>query len=225
MKSECTDCASLQQDNAALQARIDVLEQQIRRDAKTGLLNHAGTQEELGRRIALAELDPSIAPGVIVADLDNFKQINDTRGHLYGDTILQNVAHVIRNITRPKDTLGHTIIGGRPGGDEFVLIVDLAPSHSATSSPEQSLATIQYRLFTNVNNLFRQENLPDSIGISLGGAIWEKDMSIEQLLDAADKDMYLNKTRQKNLKQVSPGQRYTETLSLTIGRNLCHPPA
>lgn len=92
------------------------LEQQASLDGLTGLMNRRGFQVRLETvwRLAQRNLCPV---GLMLIDLDDFKRINDTHGHPFGDAALQHVAHVLRNTAmRPMD------VAARYGGDEFVAI-------------------------------------------------------------------------------------------------------
>jgi diguanylate cyclase (GGDEF)-like protein len=107
-------------------ARAEMLETQVRqleaalvaarheavRDPLTGVLHRGGFEAEL--EAALTAPNPC---SLAVIDVDNFKGINDTLGHLVGDEILKMAVQLLGRLTRPGDTIG------RFGGDEFVLLV------------------------------------------------------------------------------------------------------
>jgi diguanylate cyclase (GGDEF)-like protein len=92
------------------------LRSQVDRDPLTGVLNHRAFYERLEHELARAERAGSHV-AVIVVDLDDFKALNDTRGHVAGDTALRRVAAAIRSTCRAVD------IPGRLGGDEFAVIL------------------------------------------------------------------------------------------------------
>lgn len=87
-----------------------------RADPLTGSLNRRGFEERLN-----AELDESLRTGrpvaVVMLDLDNFKQVNDTRGHGAGDELLRSTVEAMNDTVRPMDSVG------RLGGDEFILLL------------------------------------------------------------------------------------------------------
>ena len=95
------------------------LQRQADRDPLTDVLNHRAYYDRLTQELARAHRAGS-SVGVLVLDLDDFKAINDVRGHLAGDRALRQVADALRAVCRAGD------LAGRIGGDEFcVLLVDL----------------------------------------------------------------------------------------------------
>jgi diguanylate cyclase (GGDEF)-like protein len=92
------------------------LQRRADRDSLTGLLNHRAFYERLGQELSRARREGTQV-GVMTLDLDDFKSINDTRGHLAGDRTLALVAEALRDGSRDSD------VAGRLGGDEFALIL------------------------------------------------------------------------------------------------------
>ncbi len=92
------------------------LRSQVDKDPLTGVLNHRAFYERLEQELDRAARSESHV-AVIVVDLDDFKALNDTRGHVAGDQALRRVAGAIRSTCRSVD------IAGRLGGDEFAVIL------------------------------------------------------------------------------------------------------
>ena len=92
------------------------LQRRADRDSLTGLLNHRAFYERLGQELSRAQREGTQV-GVMTLDLDDFKSINDTRGHLAGDRTLALVSEALREGSRDSD------VAGRLGGDEFALIL------------------------------------------------------------------------------------------------------
>jgi diguanylate cyclase (GGDEF)-like protein len=96
--------------------RIEELERQAGEDALTGLANRRRFEEDLWTAMARSRRDGSTG-ALLMLDLDDFKQVNDTRGHPAGDRLIKEVAEVLQRRTRASDSLA------RLGGDEFAVIL------------------------------------------------------------------------------------------------------
>jgi diguanylate cyclase (GGDEF)-like protein/PAS domain S-box-containing protein len=162
------------------------LEHNALHDALTGLPNRRhldnalnaidGTQKPLeGRRIALMHVD-----------LDRFKQINDTMGHMAGDAILQRVSTIL------KSNVGEEAIVSRSGGDEFVIVMSAAPNDGA-------LAEMATRLLRELNEPVIYEGHECLFGASIGIAVQEyAAVSGRSLLVNADIALYRAKSEGRN---------------------------
>jgi len=169
-------------------------EQEIRHlaffDALTGLPN---------RRLLLDRLQHSLVAtaraqhhgAVIFIDLDNFKTLNDTRGHSVGDSLLTEVARRLKEAVRAEDTVA------RLGGDEFVILLDNLDVEEALALAQVSAVSEKIRLIINQPYLLDdfEHYHSCSIGISLfrGTAI-----SADELLKRADTAMYQAKGAGRN---------------------------
>ena len=93
----------------------DALRREAAHDSLTGLWNHKSILEILDRELLRAERDGQPV-GLIMADVDHFKAINDSRGHAAGDVVLRIIASSIAAVVRPYDSVG------RYGGEEFLIV-------------------------------------------------------------------------------------------------------
>jgi diguanylate cyclase (GGDEF)-like protein/PAS domain S-box-containing protein len=162
----------------------DQLRHQALHDALTGLPNRTLLLERAEQ--LLAEAREAQAPmAVLFVDLDNFKEVNDSFGHIVGDELLQAVASRLSTAVRDVDTLG------RIGGDEFVVLVAGA---SLTGGPE---IVAQHVLdIIRATPFFldgRNVTVTASIGIAMGEAY-----EAAELLRNADVALYQAKARGKN---------------------------
>ena len=164
------------------QSKLDELESASQRDILTGLLNRGGLQSWLSHALARARAEPS-GLLVLVADLDGFKQINDTRGHATGDKLLQDVAARLQTCVRSRDAVA------RMGGDEFVVML-----HAPLGLADRAAIETAQRLWTQVTEPYVIAGETVMIGLSLGGAGWpEDDRQVDTVLNKADVALYAAK--------------------------------
>lgn len=153
--------------------QIDALKKKASCDSVTELLNHASAREQILRRIQTAP-DGSFA--LIIFDVDHFKSINDTYGHIFGDRILKSVAQKARQIVRGDDIIA------RIGGDEFLIFMEYGT--------EESIEKAIVRIFNGLIGVY--EDVP--ISVSLGAAKTSvAGYEYGELFHAADQALYAAK--------------------------------
>src|SRR5688500_8110019 len=188
-------------------------EEELRRaamhDALTGLVNRAYFLESLERAVSRVHRRPDKTIALLFLDLDRFKQINDSLGHLAGDRLLTSIARRLQGCVRPGDILA------RLGGDEFaVLLDDLKDSTDATRVAER----MQEALHAPLPNGPTEVVVTASIGIAFGGADLE---GYEELLRDADLAMYRAKASGKARFEVfDTGSRATERARMELENDL-----
>lgn len=150
-------------------------------DKLTQLNNRTRTDQFLPA--ALAESQSNNIPLIIaILDIDHFKQVNDTYGHLVGDTVLQYFANALKNRAKEHDYIS------RWGGEEFLLIWSNIDSDSAYIKAEQLRKTIQDIDFPEVGK----------ITTSIGLALAEKNDTTQTLISRADNNLYKAKEQGRN---------------------------
>jgi two-component system, cell cycle response regulator len=168
---------------AELIAARDALREQATTDALTGVANRRTILETLGTEVERCHhLGASCA--VVFIDLDDFKRVNDTHGHLAGDTVLRSSAATLRSMLRPYDLLG------RYGGEEFVVLLPGCDEEGARAAAERLRSAIASAAVVLGEVTVR---ITCSLGVALGapGARWDRD----SLLATADAAMYQAKDR------------------------------
>lgn len=158
-------------------------------DSLTRLPNRRALHSELGRLMARAARDGSyVIVGMI--DLDDFKGINDSYGHVFGDQFLHECAQRLNGITRDTDMLA------RVGGDEFVLV---GPGPVAAKKAHSAAAQLQKRASEVTRGIYRLGGKTiDYAGVS-AGVIAVRLMSVDQALELADAAMYRDKRQRKGI--------------------------
>jgi diguanylate cyclase (GGDEF)-like protein/PAS domain S-box-containing protein len=147
-------------------------------DSLTGLLNRRGFMEGLRRELRRMERKGEYG-ALLLLDLDNFKLVNDTAGHLAGDQVLRSTADVLRRRLRASDVIG------RLGGDEFAALVLNVTPRQANEIANETTETIRSMIVTAGDQTIQ---VAASIGVV---AIDEmRDENEEDLLAAADRAMY-----------------------------------
>ena len=163
----------------ALEKSAASLRRMAYHDPVTGLLNLKAFMDAL--REYSGSLGPGGAYGIAFFDLDDFKYINDSMGHVAGDTVLTSVAHRFLGSLRPGDVLG------RIGGDEFALLIKGGLTEAETA---EYLAQLMERL----KNIWVKGSTRIDVRASAGAAFCPKDSeNLSELLQCADSAMYQSK--------------------------------
>lgn len=184
-----TQLVRLSRQNAVLRreiARLQTYRAMAYRDPLTGLWNRRYFEERLKEEVSRSQRAGSGRKfSVLVVDINDFKEVNDTHGHQTGDSFLQWVGNFLTSHLRTHD------VPCRTGGDEFmVLLPDLSV---------EDCGRIVGRLRDKLQAANKERSIP--VGLSLGTASWpESDSGGEQLIALADEAMYVDKRRQKAAK-------------------------
>jgi len=154
------------------------------RDSLTGLLNHTKTKEQLAIELKRAQRQGTPLAFAMV-DIDLFKMVNDTYGHLTGDRVIKSLARLLQQRLRQTD------IVGRYGGEEFAIILVDADATAATeimNQLRQSFAQVRQRA----------EGEEFTVTFSCGIAAFPTYTSIAALCNAADQALYQAKRNGRN---------------------------
>ena len=146
-------------------------------DALTGLPNRGMFLDRLHQALAFAHREER-SVCLVFLDLDNFKDVNDTYGHDFGDKLLKQVAERLNDTMRESDTLA------RLGGDEFVVILSSVSNHESTANAAQRIMSVFALPFLiDDRKIF--------CSVSIGIAVYPDDgTDTESLLKCADTAMY-----------------------------------
>jgi diguanylate cyclase (GGDEF)-like protein len=172
-----------------LQFENSLLTLKAQTDPLTGLAHRSTLQETL--ESSTLQVAGGTCPqrvGILMIDIDGFKTVNDTHGHLIGDKILQAVALTLRTYTRDDD------LPARYGGDEFAVVMLRTSMEGLKGAAERLRAEI-------AKQRVHAESGPISITVSIGGAhvgMFETPVSPQELLQSADHALYAAKQGGRN---------------------------
>lgn len=177
--------------NALLEAR-ERLRIQAMQDPLTRVLNHGAITQSLERHVRRA-FTRGTPVSLILADLDEFKGINDTHGHPVGDGVLVEVASRIGHPLRAEDAVG------RYGGDEFLVVLPETSSSQAMEAARRIVSGV-------TDQALRIDGVDVALALSLGVTTWSGPgpVTVRELIGAADRAMYRAKRLGPNVVEYEP---------------------
>ncbi len=170
-----------------LQGIVDALADLSNRDPLTGLVNRRSFEMALEReidRVARAG-EPAL---LLMLDIDHFKRVNDTHGHVAGDVVIRAVADAVRQSVRPMDTVART------GGEEFAVVLPNCPSSFGPTVAERIRATVAGMAVPVTPSVSL------TVTVSLGGAFAPQWVRSSPLLwmERTDRQLYRAKAEGRN---------------------------
>lgn len=183
----------------ASQSEIAQLRQEVTRvreealiDGLTGLLNRKAFDEKIHLLLS-AEQKQSAGPCLIMVDIDHFKRINDTFGHVFGDRVIRTLGEAMKATVKGQD------IVARYGGEEFALLLPETPLSGAQIVAERLRENIARSRIHRINS----EETVGSITISAGVAVHRAGESVTAFIERADVALYASKARGRNCVTVA----------------------
>lgn len=181
----------MRNDNRALissQNKKAQFEHQASVDALTGIHNRRWMDEAFPRAMRRCSLN-KLPVAIMIADIDFFKRVNDTHGHLVGDTALRTVAESMAKNLRPFDLLV------RYGGEEFALLLPDTDAEKAGIVAERLRALV-------AGSKIQHDTVSFQVTISIGIALARDERTLETLLGEADRALYRAKELGRNRVEV-----------------------
>jgi diguanylate cyclase (GGDEF)-like protein len=155
-------------------------------DALTGLANRPVILDTLNREHSRQRREGG-GFGIILADIDHFKSVNDKHGHLCGDEVLREVASAMKESVRPYDTVG------RYGGEEFLIVVPEASAPTALRVAERIRKAVESRAIAN-----GEDNIHVTASFGIAGSRSSDPVHPQILLHSADEALYRAKSNGRN---------------------------
>jgi diguanylate cyclase (GGDEF)-like protein len=166
------------------------LEEAAATDEKTGLFNAYGWRDLASRELARTARTRT-GCGVLMVDLDHFKRVNDSHGHLAGDSVLKAVGALLRAEVRDYDVVG------RFGGEEFaVLLPDITEQHAVAIAERIRKAVTELEVVVEIED---HRGTVAGLSVSIGVAVSADSGTIDRLLLAADTALYKAKSDGRNM--------------------------
>ena len=176
----------LELEDKLVEAR-DTMWYRATHDALTSLWNRGSIIADLDREVARCRREHGVM-SILISDIDHFKQVNDLHGHLAGDQVLRDVSSILLKSVRSYDTVA------RYGGEEFLILLVGCHRRNAQAMAERLRFAVFEHLF-----LTESGRLPLTISTgTLTNTDWDSNFSVTQLLNEADKALYVAKAEGRN---------------------------
>ncbi|WP_457600488.1 diguanylate cyclase [Hydrogenivirga sp.] len=170
---------------STLSKDIEVYTSKAYVDNLTGIFNRRAF-DEFGRDLIERFLSMKRPISILMIDIDDFKKVNDTYGHQTGDKVLAEIGRLIREALRESDLVF------RYGGEEFLAILPSTPLEGALRAADNVRKKIEHHSFNVGDDTY---NLTVSVGVAQAS---EKDEGVDELIERADKALYIAKKTGKN---------------------------
>ncbi len=185
IRTQAREEHKLREMTESLSARSETLEQAALTDGLTGMQNRRYFDDALREYLdEFRRVDKPV--GLMVLDLDHFKQVNDTHGHDVGDRVLKDVANCLRDMTRFHDVVA------RLGGEEFAIV--------APNMADEPLIKLAERIRKSISMLTvtTSSNVRLKVTTSIGLAVWDGKETADEFYKRADKQLYQAKRQGRN---------------------------
>lgn len=184
IRTQVREEGKLRAMTASLSARSQKMEHAALTDSLTGMQNRRYFDDALREYLEeFRRIDKPI--GLMILDLDHFKQVNDTHGHDVGDEVLRAVANCLKDFTRFHDVVA------RLGGEEFAVV--------APNMDEDLLMKLAERIRRAISGLpIATGNIRIKVTTSVGLAVWDRKETAEDFYRRADRMLYQAKRMGRN---------------------------
>ncbi|MDR3298707.1 MAG: GGDEF domain-containing protein [Candidatus Accumulibacter sp.] len=168
-------------DRRRLTVDLNEYKQKSRRDGLTGLFNRATFDDLLRENMAISG-KTGASLSLIMFDIDDFKNINDTYGHVAGDTVLSDLGQILLTILRQEDA------PCRYGGEEFAILVQYTTQNQVTYAAEKIRSHIANHQFGALSR----------VSVSIGCSTYQPGETAENFINRVDLALYEAKRNGKN---------------------------
>lgn len=181
------DLQAARNEVSTLKKQLGDVKRQVKTDSLTALANKRAFYEQVEEM----EINGDFINGkhsLFMVDIDYFKKVNDTFGHLFGDKVIKAVALVLKKHTKGKD------LPARFGGEEFIVLLPDTGIEGARVVAENIRKTIEMASIINPNN----KQVVSKVTVSIGVTEFFENDDIESVIQRADKALYAGKNNGRN---------------------------
>ena len=184
----------------ASQSEIAVLKNELTRvreeaqiDGLTGLLNRRAFDDRIGAVLSDVR-DSAVGPCLVMMDIDHFKMLNDSYGHVFGDRVIRTIGELLKATVKGQDVVA------RYGGEEFALLLPETPLAGAKVVAERLREAVARSRIRRLNS----EETVGCITISAGIANYYAGEAVATFIDRADAALYTSKAQGRNRVTIAP---------------------
>jgi diguanylate cyclase len=188
-----SDLAASQTEMVTMREQLGTLQGEALTDPLTGLRNRRGFEQAVAQ-LTSGSSDGLAGAAFLLADVDHFKRVNDTYGHLFGDQVLRACGQVFTSAVKGRDVVG------RFGGEEFLILLPDTPVKGALALAEQIRGAFSK---VRIRRTGREETI-EPVTISIGVAVPAPGEAMEQVVERADKALYQAKSDGRNCVRLAP---------------------
>jgi diguanylate cyclase len=187
-----SDLTASQTEMQAMREQLGTLRGEALTDPLTGLRNRRGFEQAVAQ-LTRGSSDGLAGAAIMLADIDHFKRVNDTYGHLFGDQVLRTCGQVLTGAVKGRDVVA------RFGGEEFLILLPDTPAKGALALAEQ--IRLSFRK-VRIRRTGREEAI-EPVTISIGVAVPAPAEAMESVIERADKALYQAKSDGRNCVRVA----------------------
>ena len=182
-----TELEHSQEEVGKLQKALESARQEALIDPLTSIYNRRGFEMKVQNMFADSTLMNKEAY-LLMVDIDHFKKVNDTYGHLFGDKVIRTLANTLKSMVKGQDCVA------RLGGEEFAVLLPVTSPNGARAVAENIRATIERGKIKHSSS----DSQTSGITISIGMAAYNIGNTLVEWLDLADKALYVSKENGRN---------------------------
>lgn len=182
--------AQLERNNSELTILLKKLEVMAAIDPLTGIFNRREAVNRINEEISRYKRNGKEF-SILMVDIDDFKNVNDTYGHEIGDCVIKHVVEVIRNHLRQHDLVS------RWGGEEFLILLPETDAFGARSAAEKIRARIE-------ESSVEVRGIRISVTVTIGGTEYNPALDPDANINRADESLYAGKNKTKNCVVMAP---------------------